>query len=84
MLYLVYAQYKPGTAPANRALAFFDGLSKLGVKAKVIYFHPDEKESRVNNSYPGIDFEYLWNKRKSKNVLLKYLFYLYYLLNHYI
>lgn len=80
MLYIVHAQYKPNTAPANRALSFFRGFSDAGVKAHVLYFLPDESRSKVKETFPGITIEYLWDRHYFEHPLLKYVSYVRYLI----
>lgn len=75
MLYILYAQYKPSTAPTNRAMAFFRRLSEKGKEAHVIYFTPDANKAKVKESFPGITFEYLWEKNYINVPGLRYLSY---------
>lgn len=81
MLYIVHAQYKPNTAPANRALSFFRGFSELGVKAHVLYLFPDAHQSKVEDVFPGITIEYLWDKHYIDHFLFKYVSYIRYILS---
>lgn len=75
MLYILYAQYKPSTAPTNRAMALFRRLSERGKEAHVIYFTPDANRTKVEVSYPGITFEYLWAKKYLNKPILRHLSY---------
>lgn len=81
MFYIIHAQYKPSTAPANRAFSYYRGLSELGIKAHVIYFMPDTKRSKVTEEFPGITFEYMWDRHYIDNPLLRYLSYVTYLVS---
>lgn len=65
-LYFVFKTYQPNTATTNRFLAIVKGLSEQGVCAKVCFFTPDGKESKVMGDYPNITFEYLWERHSVK------------------
>ena len=75
MLYILYAQYKPSTAPTNRAMAFFRRLAEQGKEAHVIYFTPDANRAKVEEFFPGITFEYLWEKSEMNLPGIRYLSY---------
>ena len=62
MFYFVNYSYSPNTAPTNRAMAIIRALSEMGVSTKVVFFAPDKKHSRVEETLPNIDFVYLWDK----------------------
>lgn len=79
MLYILYAQYKPNTAPTNRAMAFFRRLSEKGKEAHVIYFVPDANRAKAEESFPGITFEYLWERNYIDVWGLRYISYFHYL-----
>jgi glycosyltransferase involved in cell wall biosynthesis len=80
MLYIIHAQYKPDTAPANRALSFYRGFSESGVKAHVLYFLPDASHSKVKEVFPNITIEYLWDSHFIEHPLLRYVSYVRYLI----
>ena len=75
MLYILYAQYKPSTAPTNRAMAFFKRLSEQGKEAHVLYFIPDANRAIVKDPFPGITFEYLWERNYIDFPVLRYISY---------
>lgn len=75
MLYILYAQYKPSTAPTNRAMAFLRRLSEQGKEAHVIYFTPDANRAKVEESFPGITIEYLWERDYIDVPVLHYISY---------
>lgn len=62
MFYFVKFSYVPNTAPTNRAIAIIRGLSELGIPTQVVFFAPDRIHSKVKESFPLIDFQYLWDK----------------------
>lgn len=62
MFYLVCALYDPNTAPSNRIMAYVRALSELKMKTCVVFFFPDKAHSRVKESFPHIQFKYLWEK----------------------
>ena len=62
MFYFVKYSYSPNTAPTNRAMAIVRALSELGMPTKVVFFAPDKKHNRVEETMPNIDFVYLWDK----------------------
>ena len=62
MFYFVNFSYSPNTAPTNRALSYIKALSEMGVPTCVVFFAPDKMFSRVKESYPHIEFKYLWDK----------------------
>ena len=61
MIYFLIFQYNPNTAPENRLQGYYHALDKMGIKAKVIYIHPDNHYSKVRKQYKNISIEYLWN-----------------------
>ena len=74
MLYIVYTSYKPNQAPTNRVLSILKGLDELCVKAKFVLLYPSVNADRVKEGiYRNIDIEYLWDKRKWRNKICKYL-----------
>lgn len=62
MFYLVCGTYAPNTAPTNRIMAYVRALSEYKVETRVVFFFPNRAHSRVQESYPNIEFEYLWQR----------------------
>lgn len=62
MFYFVSNSYSPNTALTNRVMAIIRGLSDLGVSTRVVFFAPDKNRSRVKDSFPNIEFQYLWDR----------------------
>ena len=78
MIYFLYFSFVPNTAPFNRALAYWNSIDKMQIPLKVIFLMPDNKKSRVLESYRHIDVEYYWDKYYFSNRFLKYCsYYLY-------
>ena len=61
MLYILNFQYSPNTAATNRLLAYYRAFDQMGVKAHVIYVHPDRQYSRIDEKFSNIQLTYLWN-----------------------
>lgn len=77
-LFLVYRTYAPNTAFINRAKAYWDALDKIGLKATIVFFMPDNKYSKLNASYNNIKIKYYWDKYYIPNKYFKYIsYYLY-------
>lgn len=81
MIYLLYREYNPESAASIRALAYFRGMSELGVQATVVYFFPDDRRSKVQTQFEGISIRYYWDKHFLNVGPLKYLSYLGYILD---
>ena len=79
MIYLLYREYNPESAASIRALAYFRGMSELGVRATVVYFFPDDRRSKVQTQFEGISIRYYWDKHFLNAGPLKYLSYLGYI-----
>lgn len=62
MLYILNFQYSPNNAANNRLLAYYRAFDQMGVKAHVVYVHPDRRYSRINEKFSNIHITYLWNK----------------------
>ena len=62
MLYILNFQYSPNTAANNRLLAYYGAFDQMGVKAHVVYVHPDRQYSRIDEKFSNIRITYLWNK----------------------
>ena len=61
MLYFLDFQYSPNNATNNRLLAYYRAFDQMGVKAHVVYVHPDRRYSRINEKFSNIQITYLWN-----------------------
>lgn len=62
MLYILNFQYSPNNAANNRLLAYYRAFDQMGVKAHVVYVHPDRHYSRIDEKFSNIQITYLWNK----------------------
>lgn len=62
MLYILNFQYSPNTAANNRLLAYYRAFDQMGIKAHVVYVHPDRQYSRIDEKFSNIRITYLWNK----------------------
>ena len=78
--YIICRTYTPNSAGVNRLLSFVKSLSDRGIDTKVLFFSPDTDYSKINGSYPHIEFIYKWDKYYIKNSILKYLSFLLYIL----
>lgn len=77
-LFLLYFCYTPNTAPMNRAKAYWDELERLGIKATVVFFFPDNDYNKLSSSYKNLRIKYYWDKYYLSNKYLRYLsYYLY-------
>ena len=79
MLYILNGSYSPNTAVTNRTLAYLRGLSELGVQTKVCFFFPDEKRSKIVETYPNISVVYFWDRHISRNTVVKGIRYIQYI-----
>lgn len=61
MFYFLNFQYSPNTASENRLQGYYNALDKMGIKATVVYIHPDIHFSRISHNYKNVSIEYLWN-----------------------
>lgn len=61
MIYFLNFSYCPNTAPENRLQSYYHALDKMGIKATVIYIHPDNHYSRIQSQFKNITVEYLWS-----------------------
>ena len=62
MLYILNFQYSPNNASNNRLLAYYRAFDQMGLKAHVVYVHPDRYYSRIDENFSNIHITYLWNK----------------------
>ncbi len=65
--YFAFKTYMPNMASTNRVMALVRGFSELGISLTVCFFSPDSSLSKVQNTYSGIRFEYLWDTSKGKH-----------------
>ena len=61
MIYFLNYHYSPNSAPENRKQGYYHALDKIGVKATVIYIHPDKHYNKIPVHFKNISVEYLWN-----------------------
>lgn len=78
MIYFLYESYTPNTAPTNRALAYLRSLENMQIRAKVVFFLPDSKRSKIDGVFQYLDIQYCWDHYYIDNKVLKYVSYLYY------
>lgn len=62
MLYFFNFQYSPNNAANNRLLAYYRAFDQMGVKAHVVYVHPDRHYSKIEEKFSNLQVTYLWNK----------------------
>lgn len=73
-LIIVYACYKPNTAPTNRLLSFLKGFDDLGVMVDIVFLYPNDKGDKFDSSsFKKITAHHLWEKRHSRNKWIKYI-----------
>lgn len=70
---VLYASFKPNTAPGNRLIAFLRGFDAQGQAAHVYFLWPDEKRSKVSESFRNITVHYMWSDNGSNNRYLRFL-----------
>lgn len=70
-IYIVCNSYNPNTAPTNRLLSFLKGFSELGLKVEVVFLESDSIFSKATEVLPNIRFNYMWDRLKTKNRVLK-------------
>ena len=74
--YFLKSSYSPNTAGTNRMLAYIKELSKLGITTNLVLFLPDEKRSKISDSFPNINVKYYWDSFLYSDIkIIKYLFY---------
>ena len=61
MIYFLNYQYSPNTAPENRKQGYYHALDRMGVKATVVYIHPDNSYSKIASGFKNLSVEYLWS-----------------------
>lgn len=69
-LYVVCNSYHPNTAYTNRVLSFLRGFSELGVDTQVVFLAPDKDKSTVQELYPHINFNYMWENMPFTNRII--------------
>lgn len=73
-LTLIYACYKPNTAPTNRLLSFLKGFDDLGVMVDIVFLYSNNKGDKFDSSgFKNIKAHHLWEKRHSRNKWIKYI-----------
>lgn len=72
--YILQDVYLPGSASVNRVLSYLRGFEELGIESEVVYFMPDVRKSKIDQTpYLHTTFTYLWNNASTSNKYLKYL-----------
>lgn len=77
-IYLLYRCYSPNTAYINRMLSYLRAWEDEGEKVEIVFFMPDEKKSKIAESFRHIKITYMWEKYYLDNKLLKYFCYAWY------
>lgn len=73
-LIIIYACYKPNTAPTNRFLSFLKGFDELGIVVEVAFVYPSENRDLMDSDlYSSCKVSYLWSGRGQYNKQVKYL-----------
>ena len=67
---MVCTSYHPNTAYTNRALSLLRGFSELGVDTQVVFLAPDKDKSTVQELYPHINFNYMWENMPFTNRII--------------
>lgn len=62
MLYILNFQYSPNNAANNRLLAFYKACDQMGIKAHIVYVHPDRQYSRIKDKFSNLHITYLWKR----------------------
>lgn len=70
---VLFASYKPNTAPGNRLIAFLRGFDEQGQTAHVYFLWPDEKRSKITESFQNITLHYMWSERGPSNRYLRFM-----------
>ncbi len=74
-LTVIYACYKPNTAPTNRLLSFLKGFDELGIETEVVFLYPSVNGDRLDTSkYKNLAANHLWENSCSRNKLVKYIY----------
>lgn len=72
--YILTESYCPNSAATNHLLSFIRGFSELDISLQLVFLLPDEKFSRLENTYPNIEIKYLWSNQLSKNKLMMHIY----------
>ena len=70
---ILYATYKPNTAPGNRLIAFLHGFEELGQATDVFLLWPDAKHSKILGSFRNITIHYMWRDKGTDNRYWRFL-----------
>ncbi len=71
--YAVYECYCPNSALTNRMLSYLAAWSKMNVELTVVFIRPDDKFSKMNQSYDNIKIKYMWEVIPIKSFVISYL-----------
>ena len=61
MLYFLNFNYSTRTASDIRLQGYYHALDKMGIKATIVYIHPDNHYSKMSTKYKNLSIEYLWS-----------------------
>lgn len=62
MFYIACCTYSPNVASCIRVMAYAKAVSESGVKAKIVFFCPDENFSQYEGKMDNVVFIYLWKQ----------------------
>lgn len=75
MLYILIDIFQPNSAISNRLLGYFKAIDEMKINAIVVIFLPDEKRSKIKETFHHIEIKYLWDKHMSTNIFAKAFFF---------
>lgn len=77
MLYILIDMFQPNNAVSNRLLGYIKAIDEIeiAVDVTVVFFLPDEKRSKIKDTFHHIKIEYLWDNHKSTNLFVKAFFF---------
>lgn len=73
-VYIVARSFAPNTAATNRLLAYLKRFVEKGIKVTMVFFYPDDNESKYLSLPDGVDVLYYWGKRYSTNKYLQLIY----------
>lgn len=76
--YAVYECYCPNSALTNRMLSYLAAWSKMNVELTVVFIRPDDKFSKMSQSYDNIKIKYMWEVIPIRSFALSYLLQFFY------
>lgn len=73
-LTILYAAYKPNTAPTNRLISLLKGFDELEVEVQLVFLYPSANYERMDNEiFKHVHIHYLWNKENRRGKLYKFI-----------